>query len=147
MSNTTPPSPLWRKILGVVLGLCAAITVVLIFQSLGHKMWPIPSGVDFRDREAVETLVRNAPVGALLWVALSYFLGTLAGAYMALKVARDPWTSWPAVAIEGVLLAMAVMNLMALPHPGWFWIVALVSFPLGAFSGIWLARKTAGRVF
>jgi len=137
-------SPLWRKILGAVLGLCAAITVVMIIQSLGHKLWPIPTGVDFKNKEQVAAMVRALPVGALLWVALSYCLGTLAGAYMALKVSRDPWTTWPALVVEGVLLAFGVMNLMALPHPGWFWIASLASFPLGAFAAIWLARKTAG---
>jgi hypothetical protein len=128
-----------------VLGLCAAITVVLIVQSFGHKIWPLPEGVDFRDAAQVAELVRNLPVGALLWVALSYCTGTLAGAYTALKVSRDPWTTWPAVAVEGVLLAFGVMNLMALPHPGWFWVVALGSFPLGAFAGIWFARRFTAR--
>lgn len=144
--NPTPRSPLWRKILGAVLGLCAAVTIVIIVQSLGHKIWPLPQDVDFRNAEEVAALVRAMPVGAMLWVALSYLAGTFAGAYMALKVSRDPWTTWPAVAVEGVLLAFGVMNLMALPHPGWFWIVALASFPLGAFSAIWLARKTIPRV-
>jgi hypothetical protein len=144
MSNNTPSSPvspLWRKMLGVVLGISAAVTVILILQSLGHKMWPMPEGVDFKDKEAIAALIRSLPAAALLWVALSYFGGTLAGAYMALRVSRDPWTTWPAVSVEAVLLALGVMNLMALPHPGWFWVVALASFPLGAFLAIWLARR------
>lgn len=144
-ASVSPRSPLWRKFAGAVLGLCCAVTVVIIVQSLGHKMWPIPAGIDFRDPAAVAELVKSMPVGAMLWVALSYFAATLAGAYMALKVSRDPWTTWPAVAVEGVLLAFGVMNLMALPHPGWFWVVALASFPLGAFSAIWLARRGATR--
>jgi hypothetical protein len=147
MSTPQTSSPLWRKILGAVLGLCAAVTVILIVQSLGEKIWPIPPGVNFRDPVQAAAFVRGLPAGALLWVALSYFAGTLAGGYMALKVARDVWTTWPAVAVEGVLLAFGVVNLMGLPHPGWFWVVALGSFPLGAFTAIWLARKTAGRAF
>ncbi len=140
-------SPLWRKILGTFVGLCVAVMVVVIVQAVGHRIWPLPQGVDFRDAEQVAALVRALPAGALLWVAFSYFTGTLAGAYAALKIARDAWAStWPAVAVEGVLLAFGVMNLMALPHPAWFWVTALASFPLGAFVAIRLARKTSARV-
>ncbi len=140
-------SPWWRKILGTLVGLCVAVMVVVLVQALGHRIWPLPQGIDFRDAEQVAALVRDLPAGAMLWVAFSYFLATLAGAYVALKIARTAWVStWPAVAVEGVLLAFGVMNLMALPHPAWFWVTALASFPLGAFAAIRLARKTSLRL-
>jgi hypothetical protein len=141
VSNTSLSSPVWRKILGVVLGLCAGITIIALLQALGHKFWPLPAGIDVTDKAALAEVLKRAPVGALLWVALSWFAGTALGAYIALRVARDAWTTWPAVTVEAVLLAAGVMNLMALPHPGWFWVVGLASFPLGAFSGIRLARR------
>lgn len=141
-------SPLWRKILGTFVGLWVAVMVVILVQYLGHKIWPLPQGVDFRDAEQVAALVRAMPAGAMLWVAFSYCAATLAGTYIALKVARDAWIStWPAMAVEAVLLAFGVMNLMALPHPAWFWVTALASFPLGAFAGIRLAKRTSARVF
>lgn len=140
-------SPLWRKILGTFAGLIAAVMMVLIVQAVGHRIWPLPQGVDFTDVEQVAALVRGMPAGALLWVAFSYFAATLVGGYVALKIARDAWAStWPAVAVEGVLLAFGVMNLMALPHPAWFWVTALASFPLGALVAIRLARKTTPRL-
>jgi hypothetical protein len=79
-------------------------------------------------------------------VALSYFTGVLAGAFVALRFARDAWTTWPALVVEALLLAFGVINLMSLPHPVWFWIVSLASFPLGAFAAIWLARRFAPAV-
>lgn len=133
---------MWRKILGVVLGLSAAITLIAILQAVGHKIWPLPEGLDVRDKAALIEALKQAPAGALLWVALTWFAGTLFGTYLSLRVARDAWTSWPAITVEAVLLAAGVMNLLALPHPGWFWVVGLLSFPLGAFSGIRLARRT-----
>jgi hypothetical protein len=136
-------SPLWRKILGVVLGLSAGITVIALLQVLGHKIWPLPEGLDVTDKAALIEALKQAPVGALLWVAFSWFAGTAFGSYIALRVSRDVWTSWPAVTVEAVLLAAGVMNLLALPHPGWFWVVGLISFPLGAFTGIRLARRGA----
>ncbi len=132
---------MWRKILGIILGLCVALTVIALLQALGHKLWPLPEGLDVRDKVALAEALRNAPVLALAWVAVTWFAGTLAGAYISLRVARDVWTTWPALTVEAVLLAMGVLNLMALPHPGWFWIAGLASFPLGAFAGIRLARK------
>jgi hypothetical protein len=145
LSFSPNPSPLWRKIVGTLLGLCAAVAIVIIVQALGHRIWPIPQGIDFRNAEEVAALVKAMPAGAMVWVALSYFAGTMVGGFVALKVARDAWATWPAVAVEGVLLAFGVMNLMALPHPVWFWVVALASFPLGAFSAIRLARRGVTR--
>lgn len=133
---------MWRKILGVVLGLCAGVTVIALLQALGHKFWPLPPGLDIADKAAIAEALRQAPVAALLWVALSWFGGTVSGTYIALRVSQDGWTTWPAVTVEAALLAAAVLNLMALPHPGWFWVVGLASFPLGAFAGIRLARRT-----
>src|SRR5690606_36589394 len=98
-------------------------------------------GLDIRDKVALAEALQNAPPMALLWVALSWFSGTLAGTYTALRVARDVLTAWPALTVEAVLLAMGVLNLMALPHPGWMWIAGLAAFPLGAFAGIRLARR------
>jgi hypothetical protein len=131
---------MWRKIIGVVLGLCAGITVVALLQAAGHKIWPVPAGIDITDKAAMADIVRQLPLPAILWVALSWFAGTLFGSYLALRVAGDAWTTWPAVTVEAVLLAFGVMTLMSFPHPGWFWVVGLASFPLGAFSGIRLAR-------
>jgi hypothetical protein len=132
---------MWRKILGVVLGLCAGITTIALLQALGQVIWPLPEGLDVRDKAALAEALRNAPVGALLWVALSWFSGTLFGAYVALRISRDVFTSWPAITVEAVLLTAGVLNLLALPHPGWFWIVGLAAFPLGAFAGMGLARR------
>lgn len=137
-------SPVWRKILGIVLGLCVAITVIALVQAVGHKLWPLPEGLDVRDKAALAEALKNAPVAALAWVAGTWLLGTLAGTYTALRVARDAFATWPALTVEGVLLGMGLLNLMAIPHPGWFWVAGLASFPLGAFAGIRLARRTLG---
>ena len=118
-----------------------AVTVIALLQAVGHKFWPLPPGLDPTDREAIIEALRNVPAPALLWVVFSWFTGTLSGAYIALSVSRDAWTTWPAITVEAVLLAAGVPNLMALPHPGWFWVMGLASFPLGAFTGIRLARK------
>ncbi len=132
-----------RKLLGVFFGLVAGILLIIVLQGIGHRFWPLPEGLDPADRDAVAAAIRAMPVPALLWVAFSWFAGTLCGTFVALRMAKDVFTSWPALVVEAVLLTVGVLNLFALPHPGWFWVVGLISFPLGAFAGIRLARRTA----
>src|SRR5690606_2842970 len=64
---SSPPEepPMWRKILGIILGLCVALTVIALLQALGHKLWPLPEGLDVRDKVALAEALRNAPVLAL----------------------------------------------------------------------------------
>lgn len=132
---------MWRKVLGVLLGLSVAITLITLLQAVGHKLWPLPGDFAPGDREAIAEAVRNAPAGALLWVALAWFAGTFAGGYAALRVARDTVATWPAITVEAVLLTFGALTLLSFPHPGWFWIVGLLSFPLGAFAAVRLARR------
>jgi hypothetical protein len=136
---------MWRKVLGVLLGLSVAITVITLLQGVGHKLWPLPADLVPGDRAAIAEAVRNAPVLALAWVALAWFAGTAAGGYTALRIARDAVTTWPAIVVEAVLLAFGSLTLLSIPHPGWFWVVGLLSFPLGAFAAIRQARRALGQ--
>jgi hypothetical protein len=132
-----------RKILGMVVGLVAGFAVIVLVQAVGQAFWPLPPGLDPRDRATIVAALRAMPAAFLLWTALSWLCGTLAGTFLSLRVARDPSVMWPALTVEAALLAMGALNVAALGYPTWFWVVGLAAFPLGAFVGMrWGRLKT-----
>ena len=62
----------------------------------------------------------TAPVGALLLVILSYFLGTLAGSMLATKLSAPDGPARQGMFVGVLMLIAAVMNLVKIPHPLWF---------------------------
>jgi hypothetical protein len=130
-----------RKMLGVIVGLVAGFAAIVLLQAVGQVFWPLPAGLDPRDREAIVAAIRAMPATFLLWTALSWLCGTLSGTYVSLRVARGGAASWPALTVEALLLAMGALNVAALSYPPWFWVVGLSSFPLGAFVGMRWGRE------
>jgi hypothetical protein len=42
--------------------------------------------------------------------------------------------------VGSILLVLAVVNMLMLPYPIWFWVLNLVFFPLCCYSGAMLGR-------
>ena len=61
-----------RKFLAFVAGAAVAILLVTLLEGLGHRVYPIPDGMDYYDRAQMTEYVATAPLGALLFVITSY---------------------------------------------------------------------------
>ncbi|MDP2137231.1 MAG: hypothetical protein Q8J74_05205 [Candidatus Didemnitutus sp.] len=83
--------------------------------------------------------IRTLPLAALLLVLASYFVGVTAGAWLA---GRLSFTAHRRQVIMVTLLftAASVMNLLAFPHPAWFW---AANFAV-VFGGGWIALFLLG---
>jgi hypothetical protein len=128
-----------RKILGIVAGAVAGMLVIEVLLRVGHALFPLPPA-DSADREAVLLALRNAPAALLLWTALSWFAGTLAGVFLVQRLSGAPTERWPATLVEAFLLAQALLHLLTVKPAIWFWILGLAAFPLGYALGLRLAR-------
>jgi hypothetical protein len=127
-----------RSLGAVVLGVLAAAVLVLVMEAVGHTVFPPPPGLDLGDSEQRETFMAQLPLGALVFVLAGWSLGTLAGSWLAAALAGQA----PAAhgLVVGVLfLAMAVATMLVIPHPLWFWVVALLLFPLSSGIGVLLS--------
>jgi hypothetical protein len=127
-----------RNALAVVVGLATGVLLIMGVQKIGHTIYPPPAGLDFNDAEAARTYISQLPLPALLFPIVSYFLGTLFGGFVACTVG----TARPG-ALAGIigliLLAFTIANLILIPHPLWFSLLAIGV----VLAGTWLAIQVA----
>lgn len=114
-----------RKIAGMAFGALIAITLIIVVQMIGHAVYPPPPGIDFGDPAAIATLMFEVPAGALLFVILSYIIGTFGGGMLAALVARETPMLFAAI-VGALVLVGTVMNIFVIPHPTWFAVTAIV---------------------
>ncbi len=122
------------KALSVLAGMVVAFALIAIVQSIGHAVYPPPADLNIRDTEAFAEYTRSLPFTAILFVLASYLAGAFAGSFVAGWIAGGPSLVYPAI-IGGILLAATVANLVAIPHPLWFGILAVIGIPATAFLG------------
>lgn len=130
-----------RSIAAVVAGFVAASIVMMIVEGLnGHVLYPElgEAAAGGMDREALRELIAAAPTGALLVVIAGWILGSLAGGWVAARIAARETVRHALVL--GVLLTLAgIANNLMIPPPLWFWIAGLVLFLPATYAGARLA--------
>jgi hypothetical protein len=126
-----------RMALGIVAGIIVMVLCVGGVEYVGQMLDPLPAGLDIWNREAMSRHMESMPLRAFAFVALAWFVGALAGAATADKIARRAVAGW----VVAILVVIgAVLNLVTYPHPAWMW-VAGIALPLIAAV---LARRLTG---
>jgi hypothetical protein len=131
--------PAIHRLLAILLGMLAAFLVIVLVQSASGMLYPAPAGVNLEDPVALRAFTETLPVGAFLMVLLSYALAAFVGGLLAGWRAPTAWPMPPA-GIALLLALASVMNLRAIPHPGWFWAANLVAVIVLPFAGAALTR-------
>ena len=136
-----------RSAVAVLLGLLAAMFFIIGVEGVCSILYPFPPGVDPSDLEACRAHVATLPASAFLIAVAGWALATFAGSWVATRLgaARHPAHG---IVLGAVLLAAAVVNMLMLPYPIWFWILNLVVFPTCFCAGARLGRgrPSAGRI-
>lgn len=123
-----------RDIGAALAGLVVAFGLIYGIELLGHTVYPPPEGLDFSDPAAMRPYVASLPPLALLFPMFAWFIATFAGTLVASALG----TARPIIfaAIIGMLiLAGTITNLIWIPHPLWFSVIAV----LGIIGSAWLA--------
>jgi hypothetical protein len=127
-----------RSLGAVLLGAVAATLLVLAIETVGHLVFPPPAGLDLNDPEQRRTFMAQLPLGAFVFVLVGWGIGTLAGSWLAARVAgQAPLVH--GLVVGALFLLTAIATMLMLPHPLWFWITALFLFPLSSGVGVLLA--------
>ena len=127
-----------RSILGVVLGIVAAVLTVMAVQAIGHQLYPYPADVDLNDPEAIARVFPTIPTAAKLFVVAAWFGGALVGAAVAKLITGRAWAAWT---IAVLMAIAAVMNLFIIPHPVWMQFSAILAPLLGGLVANHLVKR------
>lgn len=132
-----------KNIIAGITGVVIAVALVWVVEKVGHAVYPPPPDLNFADPDAMRAYIETVPLGALLFVAAAWFIGTLCGTCAACAIG----TAKPmifAMVVGGLMLIATIMNLVMIPHPMWFSILGVVGVVIGAWLGTMCKRATAG---
>jgi hypothetical protein len=113
-----------RNILSVIVAFVVGGIFVFLFEALGHRIYPVPEGIDSTNMQAIAEYVKTAPVGAILAVLVAQSAGSLVGGFITglISIAKRA-----TAIVYGILaLIMAGINLVMIPHPWWFMVFSIV---------------------
>ncbi|MGA9212407.1 hypothetical protein [Kaistella sp.] len=126
-----------RKIVAIPAGLIAGVIGISLFQILGHKLYPLPAGMDPNDMNAMKEYVTSAPFMALFFVIISYAAGAFLSGFASTKVAGNNDKIF-ALVCGIIFLLQSIYMMYTLPTPIWFWILGIAVWGL-VFVGYKLA--------
>lgn len=132
--------PIVKLVLAVVLGLVVGSVVnMALVMAGGHVIAP-PPGADLTTAEGLRAALPLMQPRHFLFPFLAHALGTLAGAFLAAKVASRR-KLLAALVVGGCFFVGGVLAARMIPAPAWFIAVDLVFayFPF-AWLGYLLAR-------
>jgi len=125
-----------KIVLGVVAGFVVAFLCVAGIETIGHMAYPPPPGTNLGDPAQLARLMENIPAAALAFVWGAWFIGALAGAWVANLVAKRALAGW---IVALLVIAGGIYTMTIIPHPVWMWAMGIL---LPLIAG-WLAQRFA----
>jgi hypothetical protein len=123
-----------RKILGIVLGACAAYALAAAIGWVSDQFFPPMIDINVIDEATLDSVMANKTmVEKLLWV-MPWLFASFGGAWLALRVSDWKWAGW---IVSALVLAVAVLDIFDLPQPFWMQACAVLLPILGG----WLAAR------
>lgn len=131
-----------RNIGAGIAGIVIAGLLVWVVEMIGHTAHPMPEGLDYNDAEAMAAYIATLPVSALLSVVAAWFVGTLGGTFVGVRIGTAPPYIF-AILVGGFVLLGITLNLVAIPHPTWMIVTGVVGTIVAAWLGMQLGQKKA----
>jgi hypothetical protein len=134
-------NPILKNILAVVAGLIVGSAINMGLIILGHQIIPLPEGTDTSTMEGLKAAMASFGPKDFLFPFLAHAVGTLAGAYVAARIAATSKMRL-ALVIGFAFLIGGVINVVSIPAPIWFEALDLIAAYLPM---AWLGGRMAIR--
>jgi hypothetical protein len=118
-----------HRLIGLAAGLAVGLFAIIFVEFIGNQLFPPPRGYDMTSGSAL-----SLPVETLIWPVIGWFLGGLAGAWVAVRISGERWTGW---AIAALVLAATILNFALITHPLWM----MIGGPLAPLLGGWIGQR------
>jgi len=133
-----------RTVFAFLLGVVAMVATVAGLQTLGHWIWPPPSGIDMADKAQMAGFVDAMPLTAKVWILITYATAVEIGAIVSVLVDRPRWRGL-SIALGVLMTVLCAVNFWLIPHPVWMVVVGLLlPVPVALAAGWWLRPQGAG---
>ena len=127
-----------RNVIAGIAGIATAVLIVFAIEKLGHTLYPPPADLDYSDADAIRMYYSQLPLLALLFPMIAWIVGTFVGTLLACYVGTASTLTFAGV-VGTLMLAATISNLIVIPHPLWFSIIAVI----GVAGAAWLAVQFA----
>ena len=129
-------NPIIKNILAVIVGFVVGSAVNMGIITLGSLLIAPPEGVNVTDMESLKSSMHLFGPQHFITPFLAHALGTLAGAFLAAKIATNHHMKF-AMTIGVFFLIGVTMSVFMLPAPVWFEILdlSLAYIPMGWLGG------------
>lgn len=129
--------PIVRNILAIFVGLAIGSIVNIVLVSAGPFVVPLPEGADVSNTEKLAESMKLMKPANFIFPFLGHALGTLAGAFIAAKLAATRKMVF-AMIIGLFFLVGGIAAVKMLGGPMWFNIldIALAYLPMGFIGGL-----------
>ena len=129
---------MFHRLGGLAAGLAVAIFTIMFVEFIGSQLFPPPRGYDMSGGSAL-----SMPFENLIWPVIAWFLGALAGSWVAIRISGERWTGWT---IAAFVLAATIFNFALITHPLWMMIAGVVAPILGGWIGQLLPKGRRPRL-
>lgn len=133
-----------KTVLGALLGTVGGMLIMMGCHTATMVVYPAPEGLDIFDpeqQEAMHAWMQTLPAGAFVLAAFCHWIGTGAGAVIAMFITGRK-SMLPAIIVGAVFLLTGIYNLTQIPHPVWFAFLDIPGYLLfGLLPGKLLAKK------
>jgi dienelactone hydrolase len=127
-------SSILRSVAAVVLGVITCTLVILGVQYLGHQLYPMPTGVDINDPQALADMAASMPMGAKAIVVVAWCIGAFCGSWVACLI-KPRWRKVAVVAVSGMVVLGTILNAVNIPTDFWMLAIGLLApIPLGLLA-------------
>lgn len=125
---------LFKDVAIVLAGIVLAGMLIMLFESAGHRLFPLHESVDVTDMAALRAAMESGlvPASAIASVLVAHFLGTLGGSWLTGWLGRRRLL---VVILTFVLLVGGLVNTLRIPHPLWFLLLDPFAYLLAGHFG------------
>lgn len=127
-----------RILMGAIAGILVALLCVFVVEMIGHSLYPPPAGLDMSNPADQARVMEAMPIAAKAMVLAAWFVGALAGAWVANRIAGRSLAGW---IVAALVIAAGVATMVMIPHPPFMWAGGILLPLLGA----WIADRMSAR--
>ena len=107
-------------------------------------MYPPPQDLNFHDKEGILAHMQSLPDKAFIMVIVAHTLSTLAGAFVAARIAPNHKIYY-GIFVGALFVVASLSMIMSVPHPRWMILTDILLVTLLAYLGAKLGSKGNAR--